>query len=181
MAIQVSSWSGSGVNGPPSAPPGGCCASARGAKVSPTSSAPPALRKSRLGNVVAGDSLLMSAPRHHARRALDRFDDAGICTAAAQMAVHGRANLFDGRPGIPREQLRPFDDLAVVAVAALKRLFIDHGLLQRMQLRGARKLLLLRIPGGQALERRDRFAGDGGQRCDARPYFDSVHEHRTRT
>jgi hypothetical protein len=52
-------------------------------------------------------------------------------------------------------------DLAVVAVAALQRLFIDHGLLQRMQLRSARKLFLLRVPGGQALECRDGFAGDG--------------------
>jgi hypothetical protein len=58
-------------------------------------------------------------------------------------------------------RLRAFDDLAVVAVAALQGLFIDHGLLQRMQLRSARELLLLSVPGGQALQRRDGFAGDG--------------------
>src|SRR2546423_4647961 len=161
MAIQVSSWSGSGVNGPPSAPPGGCCASTRGAKVSPTSSAPPALRKSRLRNLVSGMSLLTSASPDGARGALDRCDHAGIRTAPAQVAVHGGANLFDGRLGVFGKQLRPFDDLAVVAVAALQGLFIDHRLLKRMQLRNARELFLLGVPGGQALERRHGLAGDG--------------------
>src|SRR6185295_7380499 len=96
-----------------------------------------------------------STSLHRARGALNRLDDAGIGTAPAQVTVHGRANLLDGRLRVPGEQLRPLDDLAVVAVAALQRLFVDHGLLQRMQLGGARKLSLLRVPGGQALERRD--------------------------
>src|SRR5215510_4690738 len=120
------------------------------------------------------------ASRYRARGALDRCDHAGIRTASAQMAVHGRANLLDGRLRVFGKQLRPLDDLAVVAVAALQGLFIDHGLLQRMQLRSARKLFLLRVPGGQSLERRDRFAGDVRERCDARPYFDAVQEHRAR-
>ena len=77
------------------------------------------------------------------------------------MAVHRRANLFDRRLGVPGKQLRPFDDLAVVAVAALQGLFINHGLLQRMQLRSARELFLLGVPSRQALERRHGFAGDG--------------------
>ena len=111
---------------------------------------------------------------------MDRFDHAGIRTAPAQVAVHGPANLFDGWLGVLGKQLRPFDDLTVVAVAALHGLFIDHGLLQRMELRSARELFLLSIPGGQALERRHGFAGDGGEGCHARPYLDSVQEHRAR-
>src|SRR5262245_66203901 len=87
-----------------------------------------------------------STSRHRARGTRDRFDDAAIRGTPAQVPVHGRANLFDGRVGVFGKQLRPFDDLAVVAVAALQRLFIDHGLLQRMQFRSARELLLLSVP-----------------------------------
>src|SRR5437867_4903763 len=121
-----------------------------------------------------------STSRHRARGALDRFDDAGIRTAPAQVAVHRRANLFDGRLRVSGEELRSLDDLAVVAVAALQGLFVDHRLLQWMQLRSARELFLLSVPGGQPLERRDRFAGDLRERRDARPRLNAVHEHRTR-
>ena len=55
--------------------------------------------------------------------------------------------------GILRQQLGALDDHAVVAVAAMRRLLVDEGLLQRMQRRRLRQALLLRVQRGQALER----------------------------
>src|SRR5438552_15217152 len=94
-----------------------------------------------------------STSSHGARGALDRLDQARVGAASAQVAVHGSANLIVGRLRILREQLRTFDDLTVVAVPALQSLFVDDGLLQRLELRAVRELFLLCLPGRQSVAR----------------------------
>src|SRR4029453_3940555 len=90
--------------------------------------------------------------RHSGGRQLDRLHHPRIGSAAAKMAVHVGANLRFGGARLLCEQLGALDQHAVVAVTALRRLLVDEGLLQRMERRGLRYSLLLRIKSCEALE-----------------------------
>src|SRR5438132_14233352 len=69
-----------------------------------------------------------SGPPH----AFDRGDDAAIGAAAADVAIHVGVDLIAGRLGILFEQGRRLHDLAGLAIAALRDLLGDPGLLQRV-------------------------------------------------
>src|SRR5262249_8003464 len=111
--------------------------------------------------------------RHFGGRKLDRLHHARIGSAAAEVAVHVRANLRFGGPWILRQQLGALDQHPVVAIAALRRLLVDERLLQRMERRRLREPLLLRIERGEALERGERLvataATRGTQERDSTP------------
>ena len=62
----------------------------------------------------------------------DRVADAHIGHAAAEVAVHDGVDVLVGRGREVLEQRRRLHDLARLAVAALRRLKLDPGLLQRM-------------------------------------------------
>src|SRR6266576_3078842 len=94
------------------------------------------------------------------------------------MAVYMGAYLRLARARILRQQLRPLDQHAVVAIAAVRRLLVDEGLLQRMQRRGLCEPVALRVPGSEALERSEGFVRHRGHRRDAGPDLDAVGEHR---
>ena len=70
--------------------------------------------------------------------------------------------------GIFREQGRRRHDLTGLAVAALRHVFLDPGLLDRVA--AIRR---------QAFDRRDALAGDGGDGQDAGTGRDAVQMHRT--
>jgi ribosomal protein S18 acetylase RimI-like enzyme len=97
------------------------------------------------------------------------------------MPIHGGTYLRFGGPRSLRKKFDSLDDHTVETIAALNGLFIDHGLLYGMQHRGGREFLLSGIPSRQALESRDGFAGDVGNRCHARTGFNPIHKHRTGT
>ena len=73
------------------------------------------------------------------RHALDRRLNSVIGHAAAQRAFHPLADLGVRRVRIPVEQRFRGHDLAVLAIAALRHLLIDPGLLQRIELAVVRK------------------------------------------
>jgi hypothetical protein len=77
------------------------------------------------------------------------------------MAVHSLANL--GLAGFWHlgEQFGTFDDHSVVAIAALRRLLVDHGLLERVQRRRDRETALPGIERWQPLKRGHCFSFDG--------------------
>src|SRR5712691_371087 len=64
--------------------------------------------------------------------AFDRGDDAAIGAAAADVAIHVGDDLIAVRLGILLEQSRRLHYLAGLAIAALRDLFGDPGLLQRV-------------------------------------------------
>src|SRR5271155_5058526 len=64
--------------------------------------------------------------------ALNGGDDLTVSAAAADVAVHVGDDLFARRLGVLRQQVRRLHDLAGLAVAALRHLHGDPGLLQRM-------------------------------------------------
>src|SRR5512146_300468 len=148
-----------------------------------TISAPPPLR-----NVLRESSrscrkpvTLLPSLRHHGGGLLDRRQDARIGATTAEMAVHGGADLVLGRVLRRRQKIGGLDHHAVLAVAAMRHLHVDPRLLQRMQRRRSRRRTpLLRPQGRQALERRDRLAGDRSHRSDARADLLAVQQHRAR-
>ena len=73
-------------------------------------------------------------PRHHLG-ALNGLQDSRVRSAAAQMSLHRVANLGIRRLRGFRQRFGSLDDHAVIAVAARYGLFVDHGLLNRMQRR----------------------------------------------
>src|ERR1043166_640076 len=98
------------------------------------------------------------------RRALDRADNLQVGAAAADVAVHVGDDLVARRALVGGEQFGRLHDLAGLAVAALRHLLGDPGLLQRM---GA--------VGGKALDGGHRFAFDQRHRHGAgarRPAID---------
>ena len=97
------------------------------------------------------------------------------------MSAHRGTNLRIARLRRLRQQFRSLHDHPVVAVSALDRLLIDHGLLHGMQGGRPRQLLLRGVPGGKSFERRDRLALHGGDRRHARSRFNPVDEDRTRS
>src|SRR5882724_4869148 len=105
-------------------------------------------------------------PRHTA----DGGDDAGVSAAAADVAAHPRARLF-GRAGVPfRDVGYAGEDLARRAVAALKRIVLDEGGLQRMQAVALR----------QALNRGDRRAVARGRQCETGQHTPAIDQNGTR-
>src|SRR5688500_2990982 len=95
-----------------------------------TTSAPEVLRKSRRENF----SIFMVVPLgHHFRGALHRLDDAHVRAAAAQIVGERLPDLGVARALVLREQVGGLHDHAVDAVAALHRLLLDEGLLQRVR------------------------------------------------
>jgi hypothetical protein len=93
-------------------------------------------------------------------RAITRCAEATV----TQVAVHGAADFRLGGAWIARQEFAALDQHAVDAVAALRRLHVDEGLLQRMQGRCRREVSLLRIPGREPLERGHGPAADGVDR-----------------
>src|SRR5687767_6758451 len=130
-----------------------------------TTSAPDDLRKSRRENFSI--FMVISPSRHHFGRALHRLDDARVRAAAAQVGCERLPDLILTRVPVRCEQRGGLHDHAVDAVAALHRLLLDEGLLQRVRpLRGA-----------QPFERDDLLAGGGRDRHAARAHGPAVDVH----
>src|SRR5712691_2630980 len=69
------------------------------------------------------------AVRRTARRVLDSLADSHISTAATDVPRHGGVDIAIGRVGVGGEQRRCGHDLAGLAIAALRYLQRDPGLL----------------------------------------------------
>jgi hypothetical protein len=65
-------------------------------------------------------------------RKLNGLEKSRIGSTAAEVTVHRGADLLFTRFGGLREQLRRFDYQAIQAIATLRGLLFDNGLLQRM-------------------------------------------------
>src|SRR5215831_2571961 len=102
------------------------------------------------------------------RCALDGRDDAVIGAAAAEIAVHVCDDLGAARLRVEPEQFGGLHDLAGLAVAALRHLFGDPRLLQRV-----------RRVGRKALDGDDPLAVHGGRFGLAGAHGLAVHMHRT--
>src|ERR1700729_599349 len=63
-------------------------------------------------------------------RALDRAHDGGMSAAAAKIGPHVMANFIVGRTAVDAQQCLRAHHHAGNAVPALRRLFIDEGLLE---------------------------------------------------
>src|SRR6266436_6449973 len=107
-----------------------------------------ALRNSRRERSMSGPLLC---------RVLDSLADSHIRTAAADVPRHRGVDIAIGRVGVGREQRRRGHDLAGLAIAALRDLQIDPGLLN----------LLAGGCGTNRLDRGDALAGRGGDWRDA--------------
>src|SRR3989442_13531556 len=91
------------------------------------------------------------------RRVLDSLADSHISTAAADVPRHRGVDVAIGRVGVGCEQRRRGHDLAGLAIAALRHLERDPGLLD----------LLAGRSGTDGLDRGDALAGRGRDRRDA--------------
>ena len=93
-------------------------------------------RAAALEKGVATDEIwmFMAASLRLCRGALDRADDAGMRAAAAEIVGERLLDLGLARLLVLREEGRRLHDHAVDAVAALRGLFVDEGLLHRMRL-----------------------------------------------
>src|SRR5437667_4191098 len=95
-------------------------------------------------------STVMSGPL--LGRVLDSLADSHIRAAATDVPRHGGVDIAVGRVGVGREQRRRGHDLAGLAIAALRHLERDPGLLD----------LLAGGGGADGLVRGDALAGRGG-------------------
>src|SRR6267143_36770 len=145
-----------GVNVAPTAP-----SAARAAPVLKPIRSPPPSTALALRNCRRERSTVMSGPflavRRTMRRVLDSLADSHISTAAADVPRHRGVDIAIGRVGFGREQRRRGHDLAGLAIAALRHLERDPGLLD----------LLAGRSGADGLDRGDALAGRGRDRCDA--------------
>src|SRR6267378_3302976 len=116
---------------------------------------PPPSTALALRNCRRERSTVMSDP--FLGRVLDSLADAHISTAATDVPRHGGVDIAIGRVGVGREQLRRGHDLAGLAIAALRHLERDPGLLD----------LLAGRSGTDGLDRGDALAGRRGDRRDA--------------
>src|SRR5262245_52995315 len=105
-------------------------------KVSPA--AP--LTKLRRLTVVSGVACFSVMTLALPRGALDRAHDAWIGATATDVPIHVGDDLLTRRPPGLRQQLRSLHDLAGLAVAALRHLLGNPGLLQRMVRAGRQAL-----------------------------------------
>src|SRR5882672_1882092 len=107
---------------------------------------------------------IMSAPflgiRRAVRRVLDSLADSHISAAATDVPRHGGVDISIGRLGIGGEQRRRGHDLAGLAIAALRDLELDPGLLDFLAGGG----------GANGLDRGDALAGCGSDRRNARAH-----------
>src|SRR6266508_209856 len=117
---------------------------------SPPPSAALALRNCRRER-----SIVMSCP--FLGRVLDSRADSHIRTAAADVPRHGGVDVAISRVGIGGEQRRCGHDLPGLAIAALRHLQLDPGLLD----------LLAGWSGTDGLDRGDALADRRGDRRDA--------------
>src|SRR5712691_9070069 len=142
-----------GVNAAPAAPSAVWAAPVLKPIRSPPPSAALALRNCRRER-----STVMSGP--FLGRVLDSLADPDIRTAAADVPRHRGVDVAIGRAGLGGEQRRRGHDLAGLAIAALRHLQIDPGLLN------------FSAGGGctNGLDRRDALAGDCRDRRDARAH-----------
>src|SRR5258706_4600937 len=95
--------------------------------------------------------------RRRMRRALDPGADACIGPAATDVSGHRTVDIAIGRVGVGGEQGRCGHDLAGLAVAALRHLQLDPGLLNLLACRS----------GANGLDRRDALASHGRDGRDA--------------
>src|SRR4051794_9269943 len=121
--------------------------------------------------LIMAASFLLAPPGLLAHRLLDRRYDVGIGAAAADVAAHELANLIGARRPALGDQACRRADLSRRAIAALERVMIDEGLLQRMQ----RALRRQPFDGGHAGAVLHHGEGEAGNDPA------SVHQHRTRT
>src|ERR1700719_2693867 len=101
--------------------------------------------------------------------AMDGLADALVGSAAADVAAHEVIDIGVGRVGLLGEQRDCGHDLSGLAVAALRDVFCDPGLLDRVA-----------PVGGQAFYGRNFFAGDAGDRRNARACGFPVDVHGAR-
>src|SRR5215471_17445219 len=160
-------------------------ASARVGRTKPSSSplapATPSLRNSRRSTdsamlIVASGSLRIAPLPHFVisllleiGRAMDRASNRLVGAAAADVAAHGLVDVSVGRIWRAREQCGGGHDLAALAIAALRHVDLQPGLLHRM-----------RPIGRQPLDRRHALARDIGDRDAARFHGPAVDVDRAR-
>src|SRR5258706_3176818 len=131
----------------------GVAAAIPGPVLNPTNRPPPtAALVTRNWRREVISSLLLSA-----RRALDSLADSHIGTATADVPGHRGVDIAVGRVGLGCEQRRRGHDLARLAVAALRHLQIDPGLLDRPAC----------VRSADRFDRGDALAGDRGDRREA--------------
>src|SRR5438128_10597580 len=100
---------------------------------------------------------IISGPFLAVRRVLDSRADSHIGAAPTDVPRHGGVDVAIGRVGVGREQRRRGHDLAGLAIAALRHLERDPGLLD----------LSARGGGADGLDRGDALASRGGDWRDA--------------
>jgi len=111
------------------------------------------------------------------RRANPNGEAFGQGGADFAVVRHGHSAVHTAAEGEAVAHPRAYvDQHAVVAVAALRRLLVNEGLLQRMERRRLREPVLLRIERREALERRQRFVRDSRNRRNAGADLDAVGE-----
>src|SRR5262252_1677327 len=103
---------------------------------------------------------------HFGRSELDRPADADIGHASAQVAAHDGVDVLVARVAKILEQSCGLHDLSGLAIAALRRLRLDPGLLQWM--------LTMRV---EPLDRRDRRVRHRAERRNAGAHRASVNVH----
>src|SRR5882762_1721626 len=101
---------------------------------------------------------------------LDSLADSHISATAADVPRHGGVDIAVGRVGLGGEQRRCGHDLAGLAIAALRNLQLDPGLLD----------LLAGGGGTDSFDRSDALAGRGRDRRDARAHGLAVEVDRAR-
>src|SRR5712691_2089912 len=99
----------------------------------------------------------MSGPLLAVRRVLDSLADSHISAATTDVPRHRGIDIAIGRVGPGGEQCRRGHDLAGLAIAALRHLELDPGLLD----------LSADRCGTDGLDRGDALAGRGSDRRDA--------------
>src|SRR6267143_1028545 len=101
---------------------------------------------------------------------LDSLADSHISATAADVPRHGGVDIAVGRVGLGGEQRRCGHDLAGLAIAALRHLELDPGLLD----------LLAGGGGTDSFNRSDALAGRGRDRRDARAHRLAIEVDRAR-
>src|SRR5437764_2500039 len=101
---------------------------------------------------------------------LDGGPDAEVRTAAAQVSAHRLVDVSVSRVRVLVEERHGLHDLASLAVATLRHVIVDPGLLDRVQL----------VALGQAIDGRDVLASNGAHGRDAHAVGHTVDVARAR-